>query len=173
MGAGKAAPQVPLVVLSGHDDEALALRAVKSGAQDYLIKCRADGAQISRSIRHAIERKRGELEMTHQALHDPLTGVPNRVLFLDRLSLALHRSERRDSYAAVLFVDLDRFTTVNDSLGHEAGDLVLQAVAARLTKGCARAIRLRVSAETSSRCCARRWEARATPWSSRRDCLRP
>jgi len=134
IGAGKAAPQVPLVVLSGHDDEALALRAVKSGAQDYLIKCRADGAQISRSIRHAIERKRGELEMTHPALHDPLTGVPNRVLFLDRLSLALHRSERRDSYAAVLFVDLDRFTIVNDSLGHEAGDLVLQAVAARLTK---------------------------------------
>ena len=123
-----------LVVLSGHDDEALALRAVQSGAQDYLIKSRADGAQISRSISHAIERKCAEREMTHQALHDALTGVPNPALFLDRLSLALHRSERRDSYAAVLFVDLDRFKVVNDSLGHEAGDLLLQAPAARMTK---------------------------------------
>jgi diguanylate cyclase (GGDEF)-like protein len=127
-----AAPEVPIVVLTGHDDERLALSAVQEGAQDYLIKGRVDDRLISRSIRYAIERKRAEVELAHQALHDPLTGLPNRTLFLDRLGLALARAQRRDAAVAVLFLDLDRFKVINDSLGHETGDRLLVEVAARL-----------------------------------------
>ena len=111
------APDVPIVVLSGLDDEEVALRAVQGGAQDYLIKGRVDDHLVSRSVRYAIERKRAEVALAHQALHDALTGLPNRALFLDRLKLALARSERRSSSVAVLFLDLDRFKLINDSLG--------------------------------------------------------
>ncbi|HZQ87938.1 MAG TPA: EAL domain-containing protein, partial [Acidimicrobiales bacterium] len=78
------------------------------------------------------ERKALEKQLEHQALHDPLTGLPNRTLFLDRLRHALSRRRRDRSTAAILFIDLDRFKAVNDSLGHEAGDRLLLAVAARI-----------------------------------------
>jgi diguanylate cyclase (GGDEF)-like protein len=77
-------------------------------------------------------RKRAETQLAHQALHDPLTVLPNRTLFLDRLSLALARLERRSTTVAVLFLDLDRFKEVNDSLGHELGDQLIIAMAGRL-----------------------------------------
>jgi diguanylate cyclase (GGDEF)-like protein/PAS domain S-box-containing protein len=77
-------------------------------------------------------RKQAELELSHAALHDTLTGLPNRALFLDRLGLALRRTERRSGAVAVLFCDLDRFKVVNDSLGHDAGDQLLVDVASRI-----------------------------------------
>ena len=81
----------------------------------------------------AIERRRSEEEVQRQALHDPLTGLPNRTLFMDRLSLALNHCARRGTSVAVLFLDLDRFKLVNDSLGHGAGDELLCLLAGRLT----------------------------------------
>ena len=78
------------------------------------------------------ERKQAEIELSHAALHDTLTGLPNRALFLDRLGLALRRTERRSGSVAVLFCDLDRFKVVNDSLGHDAGDRLLVDVAKRI-----------------------------------------
>jgi diguanylate cyclase (GGDEF)-like protein len=125
-------PDLPVVVLTGHDDTSLALEAVSAGADDFLVKRDAEGDAIVRALRYAIERSRARSELVHQALHDVLTGLPNRALFVNRLEQALARSERIDGLVAVIFLDLDRFKTINDSLGHEAGDRVLVEVAARL-----------------------------------------
>jgi diguanylate cyclase len=128
------APDVPVVVLSGHDDQGLAIEAVKSGAQDYLVKHHTDGHLLTRAVRYAIERKQAEVTLTHQALHDALTGLPNRALFLDRLDVVLARARRDRGTTAVLFIDIDRFKTVNGSLGHAAGDELLREVAGRLER---------------------------------------
>jgi diguanylate cyclase (GGDEF)-like protein len=126
------APQVPIVVLSGEETEDVAVQAVHEGAQDYLVKRHADGHLLVRAIRYAVERKRAQLELAHQATHDSLTGLPNRTLFLERLGLTLARVERRTRACAVLFLDLDRFKVVNDSLGHDVGDRLLVETGDRL-----------------------------------------
>ncbi len=80
----------------------------------------------------AIERSAREAAAVHRSLHDPLTGLPNRNLFADRLELTLARARRGAPRPAVLIADLDQFKLVNDSLGHQAGDELLRAVAPRL-----------------------------------------
>src|SRR5207245_612209 len=81
---------------------------------------------------YSIERKRADLALRHQALHDTLTGLPNRVLFIDRLQVALARLTRQPGRLAVLVLDLDGFKWVNDSLGHNAGDTLIVEVARRI-----------------------------------------
>jgi diguanylate cyclase (GGDEF)-like protein/PAS domain S-box-containing protein len=121
-------------------------RLARTGAEECWVACRlaplwgTGGAHTGwiGSLEDVSERHEHEVELARRALHDPLTELPNRTYFLDRLSQAIERSRRNRSRVAVMFVDLDQFKAVNDGLGHEAGDRVLVEVAQRL-KGALRA----------------------------------
>jgi diguanylate cyclase (GGDEF)-like protein len=128
-----AAPDVPIVMLCAADAEPQARRALEAGAQDCLVKSELEPALLRRALTYAIERKRAEAQLAHQALHDPLTGLANRALFLDRLGVALERSRRSGAQLAVLFLDFDNFKQINDSRGHAAGDRLLATLGGRLS----------------------------------------
>ncbi len=133
--------EVPIVVLTNHNDEMFAIKAVQKGAQDYLIKGLIDSNVLVRSIRYAIERNRmlnkleqAQMRLQHMAHHDNLTGLPNRHFFYDYLDKSAARAFRHGTILAVFFVDLDKFKRVNDTLGHAEGDLLLASVAKRLAE---------------------------------------
>ena len=119
-------------------DRRFELRALHREGWEFPIELSVWATRIGASygfnafVRDISERKRLEAELIRQALHDPLTGLPNRTLLLDRLAHALVRGDRSHAPLSVLFLDLDRFKTVNDSLGHTAGDRLLVAVGHRL-----------------------------------------
>ena len=100
--------------------------------------------------RRQLEQRTGQLH--HQALHDALTGMPNRALVMDRIEQMLARDRRHHTTGAALFLDLDDFKNVNDTLGHGAGDRLLIAVAERLAAPCAAWTRSAGWAATSSSC---------------------
>src|SRR3954465_8660039 len=124
-------PMVPIIVLTGNDDQTIALSAVKGGAQDYLVKSRLERELLLRSMQYSIERKRYQVQLEHQANYDALTGLPNRNLLHDRLKQAVY-AQRHARNVAVVFIDLDHFKFVNDSLGHSTGDKLLKGMADRL-----------------------------------------
>jgi len=131
------APDIPIIVLTGMADDTLALTAMRHGAQDYLLKGQFDINLLSRAIRYTIERKRAEAEIKKLAYYDTLTGLPNRVLFGDRLKQAIAMAERDKKGLALLYLDLDQFKYVNDTLGHAYGDRLLKISADRI-QGCLR-----------------------------------
>ena len=118
------APHVPIVVLSGEENEEVAVQAVHEGAQDYLVKRHADGHLLGRAIRYAVERKHAELELAHRATHDALTDLPNRTLFLDRLRITLARVERA---APVLFLFPPDRSRVQRHHGSDSRRLLVEA----------------------------------------------
>jgi len=126
------APDLPIIVLSGLNDEQIALDAVHNGAQDYLVKGENNGALLSRSMRYAIERKRSEQRLAYLAQYDSLTDLPNRLLFRDRLEQALKHAQRKSLFVGLMFLDLDHFKDINDTLGHEIGDKLLTSAANRI-----------------------------------------
>jgi diguanylate cyclase (GGDEF)-like protein len=126
------APHIGFIVLSHSEDPELAIETIKAGAQDYLVKRRAGGTNIAKSLRYAEERKRAEQHLANIAFHDQLTGLANRTLFRQRVAKALANCRRKGDAFAVLVLDMDRFKSVNDALGHDAGDAFLQQVAERL-----------------------------------------
>jgi diguanylate cyclase (GGDEF)-like protein/PAS domain S-box-containing protein/hemerythrin-like metal-binding protein len=110
-------------------------------SRGMIVSRTADGKPQRMIGTHAdiTERKEAELQINFMAYHDRLTGLPNRSLFFDRLSHAISHARRNNNKVALLFADLDGFKPVNDLLGHDAGDIVLKVVAARLL-ACVRAI---------------------------------
>jgi diguanylate cyclase (GGDEF)-like protein len=92
-----------------------------------------EGVGVVLAFRDDTERTNYEAQLTHHAFHDQLTGLANRRLFIDRLDQALMRTSRGAATSAVIFVDVDRFKLINDSLGHQAGDRLLKEIANRLT----------------------------------------
>jgi len=126
-----ASPATPIVLVADGDDEEVGVAAVRAGAQDYLVRSELSAPRLARAISYAVERKRSEAALALQALHDPLTALPNRALFLDRLRGALDRSRRTGGPVVVLFLDVDGFKEINDTLGHGAGDRLLNVLAGR------------------------------------------
>lgn len=125
---------VPIIFLTGSAEREQLLRAYAAGAADYLPKPFEPEilrAKVAVFVDLYQLRQQAEV-LTHRALHDPLTGLPNRTLFLDRLDRALAALDRRSEVVAVLFLDLNGFKQVNDRLGHRAGDRLLVEVTARL-----------------------------------------
>lgn len=128
METGEAAQQyvrveMPVVHRDGHEFPVeLTAWPIRSGDASMLLVFAHD----------ITERRAFENRLVHQAMHDPLTGLPNRTLFVDRLQQAITRQARHRSKLAVLFLDIDRFKVLNDSLGHDVGDQLLVAVAQRI-----------------------------------------
>jgi diguanylate cyclase (GGDEF)-like protein len=91
------------------------------------------GNRLLTQVENIDERKQLELELAHAAMHDALTGLPNRLLLMDRLTQALTLSRRGGGQVAVLYCDLDHFKAVNDTYGHATGDELLRVTARRLT----------------------------------------
>ncbi|HSF10072.1 MAG TPA: diguanylate cyclase, partial [Nitrospirales bacterium] len=127
-------PDAPILILSGVEEEDQAIQAVKSGVQDYLIKGQTSSSTLCRAIRYAMERQRATRRITQLAHYDHLTGLANRGLFYERLNCAVARCHRNDTAIALMFLDLDHFKDINDSLGHDCGDSLLKTVAARIKK---------------------------------------
>ncbi|HEX6312319.1 MAG TPA: EAL domain-containing protein [Acidimicrobiia bacterium] len=113
-----------------HRNRATVLQ-LEAGVTSLLHDPSVEGVIVT--LRDVTEHRRSERTLAHHALHDPLTGLPNRTLLLDRLNQGLARAAAGREDVVVLFVDLDRFKVVNDSLGHAAGDELLVEVANRLT----------------------------------------
>ena len=134
-----AARSVPIIAMTNEGDDIQAIRALRVGAQDYLIKGESDARLVARTVRHAVERHRilTELALARQrehfiATHDPLTGLSNRTAFREQLARSLAYAARNDSRVALLFLDVDGFKGINDSLGHPVGDELLNVVSERL-----------------------------------------
>jgi diguanylate cyclase (GGDEF)-like protein/PAS domain S-box-containing protein len=127
-------------VLTAGDPYDLELRIVRPDGEVRVVHRRAEVVRDENgeplkmvgTVHDITERKALEKKLEHQALHDPLTDLPNRALFMDRLGQALLSAKRRKSEVAILFMDLDNFKVINDSLGHKAGDRVLVAASKRI-----------------------------------------
>jgi len=115
-------PEVPIIALSGFDDEELALVAVKSGAQDYLIKGQIDKDRLVRSIRYSIERQRLIQELKSISITDELTGLYNRRGFLVLAKKQLEMAARFKKLLWMIYLDIDNMKWINDNLGHKEGD---------------------------------------------------
>ncbi len=124
--------------------------------------------QMAQLASVAIENSLLYERLAFQAQHDTLTGLPNRLLFQDRVQQATRLALRHHKKAAVIWIDLDKYKQINDTLGHRAGDEVLCELARRLPAACGKAIRWRAWAATSSRCWRRIWSGRRMPSKWRR-----
>jgi diguanylate cyclase (GGDEF)-like protein len=132
--------KVPLIALGGQDDETSAVRALQSGARSYLLHHELDTRRVVTAIESAlgIQRTLDQLNAARErarglATRDQLTGLANRLCFQDRIAQAVAGARRSQHGVAVMFLDLDGFKMINDTLGHAVGDGFLRAIAQRLS----------------------------------------
>ena len=123
------APDVPIIVFTHEPDEEAAGAAVQGGAQDYLVKVETTPHMLVRAVRHALERHRLFSALRSLSLIDDLTGLYNRRGFTDLGEQYLKLARRSGRGVTMVYLDLDRFKTINDSLGHHVGDRALLRVA--------------------------------------------
>ena len=128
--------QIPVLMITALEDRHSIERAFEAGASDFIPKP-IHLSVVNQRVRRIIEATRAERHVHHLAYSDTLTGLPNRQKFMEELHLGIERAGRHGNALAVLFLDLDRFKFINDTMGHEAGDELLVIVTQRL-KGCVR-----------------------------------
>ncbi len=123
---------IPIILISSLEDTAFDDRAMQAGATDSIPFSELSSALLDRSIRHAIGRRNTEAKLSFLATHDQLTGLANRYLFYEHLTRSISIAKRQQSTFGLLFMDLDKFKDINDSLGHDIGDMLLIEVANRI-----------------------------------------
>lgn len=124
----------PLVILTSHSSDEICSSLMEGGAQDCLAKDEITPSLLRRVINNAIDRQKLLNRIRHNALYDTLTGVPNRLYFMEYLNQVVINSHRTGEPFTLAFIDLDGFKAINDSLGHHAGDMVLQHACSRLRR---------------------------------------
>lgn len=124
-------PNVPVLMVTGLSDDEDIERVFAMGADEYISKP-LHWVVLKARIEWLLKRRWVEQELEHRAFYDVLTDLPNRQLLIDSLSRSLAHNRRRNTYSALMFLDLDNFKTVNDTLGHHVGDDLLKRVASKL-----------------------------------------
>jgi len=127
----------PIVFITDQEDEQVEKLVIDIGADDCIAKTEITTKLLSRTIHHVLERKKSSQAVSHLTTHDRLTGLANRYLLHEHLEHAIKMAKRSKGQFAILFIDLDKFKLVNDSLGHNVGDTLLIQTAERL-KACVR-----------------------------------
>jgi diguanylate cyclase (GGDEF)-like protein len=125
---------IPVIVMTDDTESEVDRTAISEGASDYLVKETINSEILERTVRYSMERKKIEHHLNHLAHYDYLTNLPNRVLFLDRLSQAISLAQRSSEQFTVMYIDLNDFKAVNDNHGHDMGDKLLREFAERLQK---------------------------------------
>jgi diguanylate cyclase (GGDEF)-like protein len=126
--------RMPIVVLGEKDDEAADRQMIQHGAQEVVIKDGSTAEQLTRAVRHAVERKKAEQHLSYLAQQDPLTTLANRVLFRDRMTHAVAMAKRKKHVVGLMLCGLDRFKETSQTFGQESWDFLLKEAADRLKK---------------------------------------
>jgi diguanylate cyclase (GGDEF)-like protein len=129
-----ATPEIPMIVMSGYNDEALAIQAMQKGAQDYLVKGHVNSYWLVRAIRYALERHRLMAELQALSLTDSMTGLYNRRGFLTLAAQHMKLARRTEKGLILVYADLDQLKQINDTFGHQEGDRAIIQVAEILQK---------------------------------------
>lgn len=126
--------QCPIIIITGSENIPNAVNLMKKGVMDYLPKPVQSGNELVKIINQAQKTWELQNQLNYLALHDPLTGLINRNLFVDRLTQLFNKYKRSRDPFALVYIDLDEFKLINDQYGHEAGDYVLSTFSNKLTK---------------------------------------
>ncbi len=127
----EACDDTPILMATSLDDDDSIARAFSVGACDYITKP-FNWSVLKHRVRRMLQAANAQRRIQHLAYHDALTGLPNRMLFMDRIDQAISRAQREKGQFALLFIDIDHFKVINDSMGHDAGDQLLNLISIRL-----------------------------------------